>query len=129
MAHAMKEHASLPLPDYVEYPQEEMIARAKAFYRDIGRRHSTRDFSDRAVPREIIDNCIRAAGTAPSGANHQPWHFAVIGSAAAKKDVREKAEIEECAFYDESGVSVEVYTLSATLLRGLVSNGFSASGR
>jgi iodotyrosine deiodinase len=97
----MKDHECLPLPDYVEYSQDEMIARAQAFYKDLSHRHSTRDFSDRPVPREIIDDCIRAAGTAPSGANHQPWHFGVISGPAAKKQVRKYAEIEERAFYDE----------------------------
>ena len=97
----MKEHASVPLSDFQEYPAEEMIARSRSFYEDIKRRHTIRSFSDRTVPREIIENCIRAAGTAPSGANHQPWHFAAIGSAEVKKAVREQAEIEERAFYNE----------------------------
>ena len=76
----MREHDCLPLSDYIEYPVEDMKARAEAFYADVKRRHSIRDFSDKPVPREVIENCLRAAGTAPSGANHQPWHFAVIGS-------------------------------------------------
>ncbi|MBE9538966.1 MAG: nitroreductase family protein [Proteobacteria bacterium] len=97
----MKEHASVPLSDFHEYPVKEMIARSRSFYEDIKRRHSIRSFSDRAVPREIIENCIRSAGTAPSGANHQPWHFAAIGSPDAKKAVREKAEVEERAFYED----------------------------
>ena len=89
----------LPLTDFREYPQDGMRARAEAFYREIRRRHSLRDFSDRPVPRGIIEHCLRAAGTAPSGANHQPWHFAVIGDPAVKALVREKAEAEERAFY------------------------------
>ncbi len=95
----MPEHETLPLSDFLSYPESEMRARAAAFYEDIRRRHSLRDFSDRPVPREIIETCIRAAGTAPSGANHQPWHFAVIGDPAIKALVREKAEAEERAFY------------------------------
>ena len=95
----MPEHETLPLSDFLSYPESEMRARAAAFYEDIRRRHSLRDFSDRPVPREIIETCIRAAGTAPSGANHQPWHFAVIGDPATKALVREKAEAEERAFY------------------------------
>ncbi len=91
----MQDHESLPLPDFIEYPVEEMLQRSKSFYQDIRRRHSVRDFSDRPVPLEIIEECIRAAGTAPSGANHQPWHFTVIGSDNIKKQVREKAEIAE----------------------------------
>lgn len=97
----MKDHDALPLDDFIEYDQMEMKARAQNFYDDIKRRHTIRDFSDRDVPQEIIENCIRAAGTAPSGANHQPWHFGLIKSAEVKKVVREKAEIEERAFYDE----------------------------
>jgi iodotyrosine deiodinase len=97
----MKEHDAVPLPDYFEYPVCEMQKRADYYYQDIKRRHSVRSFSERAVPRAIIETCIRAAGTAPSGANHQPWHFAVIGSVAVKKQVREKAEIEERAFYND----------------------------
>jgi len=97
----MQKHESLPLNDYQEYPEDEMLQRSLSFYQDISRRHSIRDFSDRNVPREIIDNCIKAASTAPSGANHQPWHFAVIGSKAVKKQVRESAEIEERKFYDQ----------------------------
>ncbi len=95
----MPEHETLPLSDFLSYPESEMRARAEAFYAEIRRRHSLRDFSDRPVPREIIETCIRAAGTAPSGANHQPWHFAVIGDPATKALVREKAEAEERAFY------------------------------
>lgn len=97
----MREHASVPLSDFCEYPIEEMLKRSRFFYDEIKRRHSIRSFSDRPVPREIIENCIRAAGTAPSGANHQPWHFAAISSDEVKKAVREKAELEERAFYDE----------------------------
>ncbi len=103
----MQEYDSLPLLDYKEYPVEEMLQRSETFYHDIKRRHSVRGFSDRPVPREIIDNCIRAAGTAPSGANHQPWHFSVIGSPNVKKLVREKAEEEERKFYDKQQAGKE----------------------
>ncbi len=96
----MQDHETRPLTDYREYPPEEMRARAEGFYADIKRRHSIRAFSPRAVDRAVIDACLRAAGTAPSGANHQPWHFAVIGSAQAKARVRERAEAEERAFYE-----------------------------
>ncbi|MBE1299262.1 MAG: nitroreductase family protein [Alteromonadaceae bacterium] len=96
----MQEHDSSPLTDYIEYPVEEMRERAESFYQDIKRRHSIRKFSDRPVPRDIIENCIKAAGTAPSGANHQPWHFAAIHSAEVKKQVREQAELHEKGFYD-----------------------------
>jgi nitroreductase len=95
----MKEHDSTPLSDYVEYPQEEMLQRSERFYLDIKRRHSIRQFSDREVPQAIIENCIKAAGTAPNGANHQPWHFVAIHSSDLKKQVREQAELHEQGFY------------------------------
>jgi len=95
----MSEHASLPLSDFREYSPEEMVLRSEAFYQEIKRRHSVRDFSDRPVDEKVIENCIRAAGTAPSGANHQPWHFVAISDPAVKKEVREKAELEEQQFY------------------------------
>jgi nitroreductase len=93
-------HDSKPLLDYIEYPQEQMLTRSLDFYNDVKRRHSIRKFSDRAVPREVIENCIKAAGTAPSGANHQPWHFAAIHSSEVKKQVREQAEMHERGFYE-----------------------------
>lgn len=96
----MKEHENIPLEDYREYPPEEMQARAAAFYEEIKRRHTIRSFSDRSVDRSVIEKCIAAAGTAPNGANHQPWHFAAIHDPATKRKVRELAEAEERAFYD-----------------------------
>jgi iodotyrosine deiodinase len=78
---------------------EEMVARAKAFYEAARTRRTCRFFAPDPVPREAIEYAIRAAGTAPSGANHQPWHFAVIGSPEAKSRIREAAEAEERAFY------------------------------
>jgi nitroreductase len=76
-----------------------MRARAAAFYDDIRRRRSVRDFSDRPVPREVIEDALRAAGTAPNGANLQPWHFVVVQDAAIKQRIRAAAEEEERAFY------------------------------
>lgn len=89
-----------PLDDFREYPQDEMIARAQAFYEDTKRRHSVRDFDSREVPREVIEQCLLAAGTAPNGANMQPWHFVVVSRADLKKQIREAAEKEEKAFYE-----------------------------
>jgi nitroreductase len=99
----MKDHPKIPLPDYVEMDVNTMRQRAAAFLREIKCRHTVREFSDRAVPRDIIEDCIRAAGSAPSGANHQPWHFAVISDNEVKKEVRLKAEAEEKAFYSGRG--------------------------
>lgn len=91
----------VPLRQYREYQVEEMIARSEAFYEEIRQRRTVRMFSDRPVPREIIENCLLAAGTAPNGANMQPWHFVVVGDPALKKRLREAAEAEERAFYEE----------------------------
>jgi iodotyrosine deiodinase len=93
------EYQPVPLPDFREYPVEDMRARAQAFHEDLRRRHTVREFSSRPVPRDIIETCLRAAGTAPSGANHQPWHFAVVGSPVLKREIRIEAEKEEAAFY------------------------------
>lgn len=95
----MQAHESSPLDDFVELSAEEMRAAADAFLARMRTRHSIRDFSDRAPPREVIEACVETAGRAPSGANHQPWHFAVIGSQDVKRRVREAAEAEERAFY------------------------------
>lgn len=92
-------HQPIPLPDYSRLPEAEMIARAEAFFGEIRRRHTVRDFSPEPVPRAIIESCIRAAGTAPSGANHQPWHFTVVSDPARKREIRLGAEQEEREFY------------------------------
>lgn len=77
-----------------------IAARAREFYGEVRRRRSYREFSDRPVPRGVIEDAIRAAGTAPSGANQQPWHFAAVADAAVKRRIREGAEAEEREFYD-----------------------------
>ncbi|MGH6950257.1 MAG: nitroreductase family protein [Vitreimonas sp.] len=76
-----------------------MRANADAFYNLMKARHTVRDFDSRPVPRDIIETCLRVAGTAPSGANHQPWHFAVVGDPHMKAKIRAAAEAEERAFY------------------------------
>ncbi|MFI5011651.1 MAG: nitroreductase family protein [Hyphomicrobiales bacterium] len=89
-----------PLGSYREYPQSEMRERAERFYAQMRRRRTVRDFSSRPVDREVIESCLKAAGTAPSGANLQPWHFTVITDQAVKRRIREAAEIEEKEFYE-----------------------------
>lgn len=86
---------------YEEYPKNEMKKRSGKFYEMMKRRRSVRDFSPRPVSREIIENALMTAGTAPNGANLQPWHFAVGESPDIKKKIREAAEEEERAFYSE----------------------------
>ena len=89
----------IPLPEYVEYPPEEMRRRARDFNRQMQRRRSLRFFSDRPVDQSVLLDCLRAAGSAPSGANLQPWHFALVGDPAVKRRIRLAAEAEEQEFY------------------------------
>ena len=96
----MKSYPTIPLDQYKEYPLAEMRERVAAFYEDINRRRTVREFSDRPVPRDIIETALKAANTAPSGANLQPWHFAVVSGAETKRKIREAAEIEEREFYE-----------------------------
>ena len=88
-----------PLPAFCEYPQPQMIERARAFHAHIARRRTVRDFDSRDVPREVVESCLLAAGTAPSGANQQPWFFSLITDAARKQRIRTAAESEEREFY------------------------------
>lgn len=96
----MAKHPFIPHEDYREYPVEEMRERARSFYEELGRRRTVRDFSDRPVPREIIEHCLLAAGTAPNGANMQPWHFVAVSDPGVKSRIREAAEEEEREFYE-----------------------------
>ncbi len=94
------EYEALSLPDRLDLTDQQMLAEALAFYDKMKRRHTVRDYSDRPVSRAVIEECIRAAGTAPSGANHQPWHFVAISNPELKRRIREEAEEEERKFYD-----------------------------
>jgi hypothetical protein len=87
------------LAGYQELPLDEMQARARAFRELLSRRRTVRDYAARAVPRELIEDCLRAAGSAPSGANLQPWHFAAVSDPAIKRQIRIAAEAEEHEFY------------------------------
>jgi nitroreductase len=89
----------VPLPGYIERPLDEMRRRAEGFALDMARRRTTRQFADRPVPRDIIEACLRAAASAPSGANRQPWRFVVVSDPVVKRSIREAAEEEERAFY------------------------------
>lgn len=91
---------SAPLSTWIEYPPEQMRQRAAAFFADVRRRRSVRHFSERGVDRGVIEDCVRAAGTAPSGANMQPWHFVVVADPAVKRRIRIEAEQEEREFYE-----------------------------
>ena len=87
------------LARYDECPVDEMGRRVAAFHAEIPRRRSVRDFSPWPVPQDIIEQALRAAGTAPSGANMQPWHFVAVTDPELKRRIREGAEEEERAFY------------------------------
>lgn len=90
----------VPLSTYRAYSESEMEARATEFYQELSRRKTIREFSTKPVPRKVIEQCLLAAGTAPSGANHQPWHFAVVSDPELKHRIRVEAEIEEREFYE-----------------------------
>lgn len=94
----MKHDQHRPL-SFHEYPADEMMGRAIDFRALMARRRTVRDFSDRAVPRELIEQCVMTAGTAPSGANQQPWTFVCISDPSTKNAVRRAAEEEERTFY------------------------------
>lgn len=95
----MQDHKSVPLNDFVELSEQQMKQRASDLLASSKRRHSIRSFSDKPVPKEIIETCIKIAATAPSGANHQPWHFVAINSQDVKKQIRTAAEDLERSFY------------------------------
>jgi nitroreductase len=89
-----------PLSSYVEYPPEDMRQRAIEFREHMQRRRTVRQFSDRPVPRNVIEECLLTAGSAPSGANLQPWHFVVVSDPKVKREIRITAEQEEREFYN-----------------------------
>ena len=96
-------YRALDLPDRADMSDVEMAEAAAAFHDRMRRRHTVRDFSDRPVAKSVIEACIRTAGTAPSGANHQPWHFVAVADAEMKHRIRLAAEEEERRFYEGGG--------------------------
>ena len=97
----MQQPVMEPLAGYRAYPEDEMQRRATAFADTLKRRRTVRDYTARDVPREVLEPCLRAALSAPSGANMQPWTFAVITDPAVKREIRLAAEEEEREFYRE----------------------------
>ena len=95
----MSEASFKPLSSYVEYPIDEMKQRAMAFRQLMQRRRTVRHFSQRPVAREVIEECLLTAGSAPNAANLQPWHFVVVGDPQTKHEIRIAAEQEEHEFY------------------------------
>lgn len=86
---------------WVPVDPEEGVQRARAFRDTMRSRRTVRDFSDRPVPRELVEACLDAAGSAPNGANRQPWHFVAVSDPEVKRRIRLSAEEEERAFYEE----------------------------
>ena len=93
------DYPKLPYPPLPELDDGALLVRASAVYERLRTRRTCREFADSPVPRMVIEQAILAAGTAPSGANHQPWHFAVVSSPAKRREIRLGAEAEERAFY------------------------------
>ena len=91
----------VPLPPRPRIDDEEMLVRAVRLRDELVRRRSVRQFSDRPVPREVIDACLQAAASAPSGANRQPWHFVLVTDPETRRRIRLEAEAEERAFYHD----------------------------
>jgi iodotyrosine deiodinase len=97
----MAEFNNIPLGSYIQYSEEEMKKRAEDFRREMQRRRTVRHFSNQPVPREVIEDCILTAGSAPSGANRQPWHFIVVTNSDLKRQIHQLAEKEEYKFYQK----------------------------
>ena len=89
----------IPLPHRLQLNDQEATKQAEAYYEFIKTRHTVRNFTSQPVPKSVIETCLRAAGTAPSGANHQPWHFVCVSDPEIKKQIRDAAETEEREFY------------------------------
>ena len=90
----------IPLPDYRELEPDEMLRRAREFLAELRRRRTVRQFSDRPIPREVMRQAILTAGTAPSGAHKEPWHYVLVGDPETKKKLRAAAEEEEKESYE-----------------------------
>ena len=103
----------VPLAAYRRYPADEMVRRAAEFHADLARRRTVREYSNQPILPEVIESCLRAAATAPSGANLQPWHFVVVTDPATKRRIREAAEAEEREFYQHRATPEWLEALSA----------------
>lgn len=90
----------VPLPPRCASSEDEVRERARAFAEEVQQRRTVREFSPRAVPRDVIESCLRAGGSSPSGANLQPWHFVAVADPALKREIRVAAEEEEREFYE-----------------------------
>ena len=96
----MSEPRFVAAPALPRKSDDELLHAAREFHETMQRRRTIRDFSDRPVSRDVIEHCIRTAGTAPNGANLQPWHFVAVNDPALKREIRVAAEAEEREFYE-----------------------------
>jgi nitroreductase len=103
----------VPLPARQHASDAEIAAQAALFQKTMMGRRTVRDFSDRPVPRQIIETCLRTAGSAPNGANLQPWHFVAVNDPALKHEVRMGAEAEEREFYEHRAPNEWLEALAA----------------
>jgi nitroreductase len=103
----------IPLPRREDLTDDELLARAKQFCEKMAQRRTVRGFSDRPAPREVIETCLRTAGSAPSGANLQPWHFVAVSDPALKHEIRIAAEAEEREFYERRAPNEWLEALAA----------------
>ena len=103
----------VPLPPRETLTDNELLARTSNFHAAMARRRTVRDFSDRPVPREVIEHCLSTAGSAPNGANLQPWHFVAVSDPALKNEIRVAAEAEEREFYEHRAPNEWLEALAA----------------
>ncbi len=109
----MSEPRFVPLPARENLNEKEISERAAEFHTQMARRRTVREFSDRPVAREVIENCLRTAGSAPNGANLQPWHFVAVNDPAIKHEIRVAAEAEEKEFYEHRAPNEWLEALTA----------------
>ncbi len=109
----MTEIDTIPLPPLPELSDEQRISTVREFADLLAKRRTVRDYTDKPVPRALIEQCLRAAGTAPSGANQQPWRFVAVQDAAIKSRIRFAAEAEEREFYSRRAPEEWLDALSA----------------
>ncbi|MGI8957784.1 MAG: nitroreductase family protein [Chthoniobacterales bacterium] len=109
----MSEPKFIPLPSPEKLSEREILERAAEFQARMARRRTVRDFSDRPVAREVIENCLRTAGSAPNGANLQPWHFVAVSDPILKHQIRAASELEEREFYENRAPNEWLEALAA----------------
>lgn len=109
----MSEPKFIPLPLPEKLSEREILERAAEFQARTARRRTVREFSDRPVAREVIENCLRTAGSAPNGANLQPWHFVAVSDPILKHQIRTAAELEEREFYEHRAPNEWLEALAA----------------